>query len=229
MLVLVDFDGTITDRDGFDLLARHHAGLERWERLDRAVRAGTISLREALTAQARYIRGSLDDASVMLEQNTVVDPSFALFADRCEERGDAICIVSSGIRQLIETSLSRGGIYGVQVYANAAVVRADGWDLVFRDESEHGHDKRTHVLQAHERGERVAFIGDGLSDIAAAEIADLRFAKFGSTLSDHLSRHGLVFTEFQTFADILSHDAFAARITSVKLSSKAPLTVSSQS
>ncbi|MHB8462137.1 MAG: HAD-IB family phosphatase [Vulcanimicrobiaceae bacterium] len=204
MRILVDFDGTITDRDGFDLLSRHHAGPQRWERLDRAFLAGTITLRDVLSAQARCITGTLDDARAYLDATTIVDPTFGAFVDRCVDAGHVVRIVSSGVRQLIDASLAEHGIYGVEVAANAAIVKADGWELVFRDDSHFGHDKRVHVLDAQAMGERVVYIGDGISDFAAAEFADLRYAKEGSLLDEHLRSKHLAFTPFESFNDVLS-------------------------
>ncbi len=210
MRILVDFDGTITDRDGFDLLSRHHAGPERWERLDRAFLAGTITLRDVLAAQARCITGTLDDARAYLDAMTTVDPTFGAFVDRCIAGGHVVRIVSSGVRQLIDASLTAHGIYGVEVAANAAIVKADGWELVFRDDSHFGHDKRVHVLDAQAAGECVVYIGDGISDFAAAEFADVRYAKEGSLLDEHLRTKHLAYSTFESFNDVLSDIVLAS-------------------
>ena len=185
------------------MLSRHHAGPERWERLDRAFLAGAITLRDVLEAQARCIIGTLDDARAYLEAETTVDPSFSDFVDRCVAGGHVVRIISSGVRQLIDASLTAHGIYGVEVAANAAIVKADGWELVFRDDSHFGHDKRVHVLDAQAMGERVIYIGDGISDFAASEFADVRYAKAGSLLDEHLRTRCLPYTTFESFTDVL--------------------------
>lgn len=46
----------------------------------------------------------------------------------------------------------------------------------------------------------VVYVGDGLSDRAAAEAADRRFAK--GKLAEHCRRHGIAFEQFETLADV---------------------------
>jgi 2-hydroxy-3-keto-5-methylthiopentenyl-1-phosphate phosphatase len=49
-------------------------------------------------------------------------------------------------------------------------------------------------------GRPLAYVGDGHSDLCAAEIADVRFARH--SLARHLAAKGLPFTPFEDFHDV---------------------------
>ena len=48
----------------------------------------------------------------------------------------------------------------------------------------------------------IVFIGDGVSDLAAAREADVLFARRGLRLEEHCIEHGIPYTPFDTFSDI---------------------------
>jgi 2-hydroxy-3-keto-5-methylthiopentenyl-1-phosphate phosphatase len=49
-------------------------------------------------------------------------------------------------------------------------------------------------------GRRVAFVGDGYSDVCAAEVADLRFAR--ASLARHLDAGGHPYVPFEDMHDV---------------------------
>jgi 2-hydroxy-3-keto-5-methylthiopentenyl-1-phosphate phosphatase len=50
--VFVDYDGTITDLDTFDVLVRHYAGDAAWQAIEESLQRGDVTLREALQTEA---------------------------------------------------------------------------------------------------------------------------------------------------------------------------------
>lgn len=48
----------------------------------------------------------------------------------------------------------------------------------------------------------IVFIGDGVSDLAAAREADVLFARRGLRLEKYCLEHGIPYTPFDTFADV---------------------------
>lgn len=48
----------------------------------------------------------------------------------------------------------------------------------------------------------IVFIGDGVSDLAAAREADVLFARRGLRLEEYCRDHGIDYTPFDTFSDI---------------------------
>lgn len=48
----------------------------------------------------------------------------------------------------------------------------------------------------------IVFIGDGVSDLAAAREADVLFARRGLRLEEYCIEHGIAYTPFDSFADV---------------------------
>ena len=161
-----------------------------------------MSLRDVLAAQAHFVRGTLDEADLVLARSTRIDPSFKPFVERCKREGVKLTIVSSGIAPLIERALARNGLRGVPVLANQVTPEADGWVMHFRDESANGHDKAAAVRAAAAGEKTVAYVGDGYSDYDGALEAQVRFAKRGRSLECFLRERGVPFTPFTSFAEV---------------------------
>lgn len=185
------------------MLVQHYAGPDEWARYEEHLQAGSMSLRETLAAQARFVRGSIEEADDLLAATTRVDPAFAHFAGRCRQEGVKLTVVSSGIAPLIERALRRNGLREIPVFANDVSTAAAGWEMIFRDDSLNGHDKALAVREAARSG-KVAYAGDGYSDYEAARAADVRFAKRGRSLERYLRDCGVAFTPFSTFAEVES-------------------------
>jgi len=192
----------VTDVDAFDVLVQHFAGPDDWARLEDHLQAGSMSLRDVLAAQARSVRGSLEEADRVLARSTRIDPAFKPFSQRCTREGVKLTIVSSGIAALIELALRRNDLGGIPVAANGVSTQAGGWEIHFRDDSLNGHDKAAAVRAATSHGELVAYVGDGYSDYEAALAAQMRFAKRGRSLERYLRGRGAEFTPFSSFAEI---------------------------
>ena len=200
--IFVDFDGTITDLDTFDVLVRRFAGDDAWHRTEIGLDDGTMSLRDVLALQASYVRGTFDEVAAILRDHIAVDASFAPFVADARARGIDVTIVSSGIARIVADRLARIGLADVPIVANDIDARPDGWTIRFRDAVGNGTDKAAIVRDARVAGRRTIFIGDGRSDYAAALEADVRFAKRGLALERYLREHGVAFASFDAFADI---------------------------
>ena len=198
----VDFDGTITDVDGFDALVHHFAGDAAWDAGERDLVAGRETLRDALARQTTYIRGSFAEVYAVHEKMVRLDPTFVPFVERCEAAGIPVTILSSGIAPLIEARLAAIGLQRLPVIAADVDVHPVSWTMRFRDESRNGTDKAAHVRAAQAGGKRVAFVGDGISDFDAAIAADVRFAKRGRPLGPYLDARRLSSTPFSNFSEI---------------------------
>lgn len=201
--VFVDYDGTITDRDTFDLLVQRAAGRAAWLQLEEQLHGRLRTLREVLAAQASLICCTLAEADAIVADESAFDPQFSKFVAACETAHIPLLILSSGVAPLIERALGRNGLRHVPFRANEVDVLPDGWRIRFRDASDNGHDKAAAVREAKEGGSRTIYIGDGFSDFDAAIEADVRFAKRGRSLEAHLRRSGVAFTPFDSFADLL--------------------------
>jgi 2,3-diketo-5-methylthio-1-phosphopentane phosphatase len=200
--VFVDYDGTITDLDTFDVLVRRAAGPGPWHDIERRLATGELTLRAALSEEAGYVRETLDEAHERLLREITFDSSFVDFAAHCERFEIPLTILSSGIEPLIRRMLARHGLPHVPVIANDVDVTPDGWNIRFRHDGPNGTDKAAIVSAAKAAGATTVFIGDGRSDFEAALCADVRFAKRGRALERHLQGESLAFTPFDRFSDV---------------------------
>jgi 2-hydroxy-3-keto-5-methylthiopentenyl-1-phosphate phosphatase len=201
--VFVDYDGTITDVDTFDVFVRHFAGDAPWVEIEQRLAHGEITLREALALEASFVTASLDEADAVLQREVRFDETFGAFVAACEARDASITVVSSGIEPLIRRALARHGLEHLHLVANPVTIRPNGWRIDFRDESDNGTDKAGLVEAARARGAATVYIGDGRSDYDAALAADRRFAKHGRNLEGFLRREGVAFEPFSSFSEIV--------------------------
>ena len=201
--VFSDFDGTITERDTLVFMATElGGGAEMVQSIGRLIRTNQISLREGIAAEMRSIRVPFAEAEASLREHVAIDPHFKPFATWCREQNIPLTVLSAGFYQTIDLFLTRGEFPNIEVLANELQPDvARGWQCVFRDDSDWGHDKVRALRAARERGKYTIFIGDGLSDRAAAEAADEVFAKH--SLAPYCEEKQIAFHPYETFADVL--------------------------
>ena len=200
--IFVDFDGTITDLDTFDVLVRYFAGPEAWHDTERGLDDGTVSLRDVLSLQASYVRGSLDDVAAILRREIAVDPTFSPFVRAMRARGSDVTILSSGLEPIVRGRLADIGLADLDVIANDVDPDPTGWRIRFRDPVDNGTDKAAVLRAASARGVATIFIGDGRSDYGAALVANRCFAKRGLPLERYLRSKGKSYEAFASFAEI---------------------------
>ncbi|MDX2031001.1 MAG: HAD-IB family phosphatase [Blastocatellia bacterium] len=198
-----DFDGTITDQDTLIFLTSHlGGGAQMIEAIGRLIGERKLTLAEGIAAEMRSIRAPYDEAATLLREEVRIDPGFPAFYAWCVERRLPLTILSAGFRQNIELFLPPATFSHLKILANELRPNEKiGWQCVFRDKSEFGHDKAAALKSARKRGEYTVFVGDGLSDRAAAEAADLVFAKH--SLAVFCRDRGIDCLEYETFHDVL--------------------------
>jgi 2,3-diketo-5-methylthio-1-phosphopentane phosphatase len=201
--IFSDFDGTITEKDTLVFLAtRLGGGGQMVEAIGRLLRDGQLSLRDGIAGEMRSIRQPFSDAVKLLREEVRIDPGFAPFARWCEAEEIALTILSAGFHQIIDLFIPAVEFPKLEILAND--LRPDertGWQCVFRDDTPFGHDKARALRAARERGKHAIFIGDGLSDRAAAEAADEVFAKH--SLAEYCRDRGINCREYRAFDEIL--------------------------
>lgn len=200
--IFSDFDGTITEKDTLIFLTTNlGGGAQLVEAIGRLIRQGQLSLSEGIAAEMRSIRRPFDEAEALLREKVRIDPGFPPFAAWCEQKQIPLTVLSAGFQQLIDLFIRREEFPHLEILANTLKPNEEtGWQCVFRDKTPDGHDKAAPLRAAKKRGERVIFIGDGLSDRGAAEVADEVFAKH--SLADFCRERGINFHPYQTFDDV---------------------------
>lgn len=198
-LIVVDFDGTITERDTLDEMCRIYAP-EEWAAAESDLQQRTMTLREVIAAEFAPIKGDHDTIVSETVDRTEIRAGFAEFVRAAEAAGDRIVVVSSGFESIIRPVLERAGLDRLEVIAHDVRFTPDGGVVDFR----HGEPcpvcgeecKRSVVDEMRDGGE-VAYIGDGYSDRCAALASDRVFATAG--LARYLSEQAKPFEPFTDF------------------------------
>jgi len=198
--LVLDWDGTVTERDTLELVIESFGDMATYRRTGELM--GTaLTHDEALVRSFATVRAPLGDVVSRLVADVRLRVGFQELVERHRP-----LVVSSGFHELIEPVLRRERV-DVELIANTVEARPDGWRIRFRDLppcAECGERCKRASLP---RGE-FAYAGDGYSDRCAALAADRVFARDG--LARYLDRQGVPYEPFHDFvrlADVLSQAA----------------------
>jgi 2-hydroxy-3-keto-5-methylthiopentenyl-1-phosphate phosphatase len=197
MRLVLDFDGTVTERDTLDLVLQEFGDAEIYERVEAELEAGTMTLNEVIAAEFLTVSAPLEEAVAFVVEHTRVRPGFVELA-----RAHRPLVVSSGFHELIEPVLEREGVLGeVELRANRVDARPDGWRVTFRV-SETCAECGEPCKRADLPGGDIVYAGDGHSDYCASLAASRVFATGG--LARWLERRGVAFTPLTDFRALAS-------------------------
>jgi len=199
--IVVDFDGTITERDLLDDIAQRFGDPAVYQEVEDGLHAGTLTLREVITREFEPVTATLEEVVAYVLDQVRIRPGFRELVALAYDRGWRFVVLSSGFVELIEPVLAREGVE-VELQANRVEPLLSGWRVHWRDESvcaECGEACKRSALPAN--GE-VVYVGDGISDRCAALASDRVFATRG--LARYLAELGAPFEPFDDFRDILS-------------------------
>lgn len=207
MLILCDFDGTVTARDTNSALAQRFApGM--YAGLEGKLSSRELSVRDVLSAQFEGVTAGLD-AVVAEALRVPFRAGFEQLLDAAQAAGVQVVLVSSGFREVIEPMLEREGLEGrVRLLANSIAFDERGGHITWRElptcelcgEACKRHDVARLRAEHSADGGQVVFVGDGLSDRCGAETADLVFAR--DSLAHYLDERGLAYERWDDFDDI---------------------------
>ena len=203
--VVVDWDGTVTERDTLMLTLRHFVSatvLEPLEaELDAGLEAGTITHREVMEREFAMLTVPLDDVVAFLVEHARVRPGFAAFVERFDP-----LILSSSFHETIGPVLAREGVTA-RVRANHVDATHDGWRIRWVSDSECDVCGEPCKRGSLPKGAFV-YVGDGYSDRCAALAAEHVFAR--DTLAQYLDDVNVPyrpFTDFHALTAALDADA----------------------
>jgi 2-hydroxy-3-keto-5-methylthiopentenyl-1-phosphate phosphatase len=202
MLIVVDFDGTITQQDTLVAICRRHAP-DVFAQVERDLDAGEITLYECIRREFEAIHGDHDALIAEAVGLTEVRPGFAELVGAAQKAGHRLVVVSSGFESIIRPVLEREGVGSLEVVANQVRFSPERTIVEFR----HGEAcnvcseecKRSSVRDLNGSGPMV-MVGDGYSDRCVALAADRVFAR--RSLARHLERRSVPFEHFDDFLDV---------------------------
>ena len=208
LIVLSDFDGTITKRDVCYLLLDEFAKFN-WKEVDRQWADGRLSTEGAYRKLLKSINITRNEFDRLIE-TVEIDENFKEFFDLCKKNNVRVEIVSDGLDYYIKRILEREKLSEILFHSNKLSFKGDKWILEFNKESHKfctrkenpcGFCKKMIVDARKIEGYKTVFIGDGPSDRCPVSVADIVFAK--GFLKKFCIKNKINFYEFADFNDVL--------------------------
>jgi 2,3-diketo-5-methylthio-1-phosphopentane phosphatase len=207
-IVFCDFDGTITQLDVTDQILAQLAH-PSWREIEQEWMLGLIGSRECLERQIALVDAPAEEFHAVVDA-AAVDPDFAAFCKFACQQRLPLYIVSDGFDYVIRRVLKRAGVErhfrsGSNLFASA--LRVEGRRLApsfphLPEPCAHGCAtcKAALIRRLREGRHPVIFVGDGMSDRFAVEVADVVFAK--RHLLAHCRENGIACHSFETFKEV---------------------------
>ncbi len=203
--VVVDFDGTVIQPDGSQVLLSGFAP-ELWESIRRRHRAGKIGMRQFLIEGAEGLPCDRERLTRYVLDNTSLARGFREFLEYCRSVGLEVVLCTDGFGFYVEDVLKWYGLPRLEVFRNQTT-----FDQSVRLEFPHAHPtcrlcgtcKRQVVEGLRRRAGPVAFVGDGRNDVYGAAASDVVFGK--GALSEVARGLGIKVIEWTDFLDVVQH------------------------
>ena len=194
MRLVVDWDGTVTERDTLSLVVERFGDFALWRATGE--RMGRSLTHDAAIAEGfSSVRAPLDEVVAWLLGNVRLRRGFRELAERHRP-----LVVSSGFHELIDPVLEREGL-DVELLANRVDADPAGWRIEFRERSACATCGEPCKRASLPHGE-VVYVGDGYSDRCAAVAATRVFAT--GALARYLADAGRPYEPFDDFHDVLA-------------------------
>jgi 2-hydroxy-3-keto-5-methylthiopentenyl-1-phosphate phosphatase len=197
--LVLDFDGTITEVDLLDEMARTFGDPAVYLDVEEGLHGGTITLQECITREFRPVTVPIDEMVAWVHENIAIRPGLPELVADVEGRDYGVRVLSSGFEEIIAPVLERIGVGHVEILANRLDPRPDGWRVIWRDESVCPVCGEACKRAGLPTGE-VVYVGDGISDRCAALRAERIFATRG--LAQYLDSWGVSYERFVDFHDV---------------------------
>jgi 2,3-diketo-5-methylthio-1-phosphopentane phosphatase len=202
VLIVVDFDGTITERDTLVDIVQEQAP-DVFRQVEEDLDAGRITLRECIRREFEAVRGVHADIVDRAVERARVRPGFAELVASAAASGHRVVVVSSGFETIIRPVLRRAGVPEVDIVANEVEFGPEGSAVDFR----HGElctvcdeECKRSVVDELRDGDDVVYVGDGYSDRCASLAADRVFAR--RELAVYLDQDGVAYEPFDDFHSV---------------------------
>lgn len=207
MAVFCDFDGTITENDNIIQIMRHF-NPPGWETIKNAILQERISIQEGVGQLFSLLSStSKEEITNYAVHQAVIRPGFEEFIQYCQNNDIRLLITSGGIDFFVFPILSRYPIPKQDIYCNASDFSGTQIKIVWpyscdpECKKNCGMCKPT-ILRSFSADEYIKIvIGDSITDLKAAELADLVIAR--DFLLKKSKERSLTYKEFVSFYDVI--------------------------
>lgn len=190
--LLLDWDGTVTERDTLHMVIEEFGDVDVFEALESEL--GRLTLDDVIALEMATVKTSLEVVVEWLCEHVRVRPGLAALVALHDP-----LVVSAGFHELIDPILSREGV-AARIVANRVEETPSGWRASFRE--------RPVCAVCGERCKRdvaaalgpFAYVGDGVSDRCVSVAATRVFARDG--LAVWLEARGVPYEPFDDLVDV---------------------------
>ncbi|WP_432775078.1 2-hydroxy-3-keto-5-methylthiopentenyl-1-phosphate phosphatase [Brevibacillus gelatini] len=207
LVLFCDFDGTITEKDNIVAIVKKFAPPE-WEAITEQILSQQISVQEGVGKLFQLLPSSLrQDIVDYIVQEATIRPGFADFVRFCREEGIELLITSGGIDFFVQPILAPFDLGGVPIYCNGSDFSGENITITWPHScDEHctngcGMCKTTIIRRYDPATHYRVVIGDSITDLAGAKIADYVIAR--SFLAEKAKELALSHSTFATFHDVI--------------------------
>ena len=203
MIIQCDFDGTITSNN-LSVLLREHFARGNWRKIDDDYLHGKLTVEQSNKMQFALIKEPREKLQEFARKHIDVKPGFVELIRYCQESSTSFVIVSSGLDFYIEMVLKEIGLSDLEVHCGQTSFGKDGITVTYTDPEGNiinSGFKRKYLTYLRKQGRSVIYIGDGLSDLEAASLADYIFAT--EHLVKLLGHRAIPYIRFSDFHDLL--------------------------
>lgn len=175
-----------------------------WKKTESDYYAGRLTVEQSNILQFALIKEPKEKLQEYVCQHIEVRPGFVEFVDYCRGNGIPPVIVSSGLDFYIEPVLAEIGMPDLELYCGKTTFTDDGIAVSYFDHEGNviveGFKEKC-LIRLKKRNGNVVYLGDGLSDKAAARHATHVFAT--GNLQGLLSGESIDYYPFNDFFDVL--------------------------
>ena len=199
---MFDFDGTISPADMGHVIFNAFAD-SSWRDIDDEWIRGQIPTSERARRQFELVRAGEPEFLALVDQHKV-DSDFHALVIFLRQNEIGVQVVSDGFDVYVGRMLNAAGLGDVPFQSNTLGFSGDEIVLGFPHERP-GQDPRggwkgEAVEKVKASGCRVAYVGDGMSDLSAARAADLLFAR--GSLVQCCEQEGIPYHAFSRMLDV---------------------------
>ena len=204
IIVLSDFDGTITNKDGLYSFIEAYAK-DGWQDIEQDWVDGKISSKECLIEEFKLVPDLSEELIASFVKTISIDEDFKDFYIKLSEKNVDFCIVSDGIDYFIRKILQNYGLNDLRIISNHGDFRGEFFEITFPNDfaeckNNAGVCKCKVLSDLKKEYKKVVYIGDGVSDFCVADKADVLYAK--KRLLKYCEEKGVAFIPYNTFNDI---------------------------
>ena len=205
LVVQCDFDNTITVGE-VSFIVRDAFGPDTWDQMEEEYIQGKYSVEQSNVRQFALVSASKQEIEEEVRERTVVREGFSEFVSYCRDESIRFVVVSSGLDLYIEPVMEMLGLSDVEVQSAKGEVTPSGIKVDYTDPSGapllRGF-KDSYVSHLRGADDTLVYLGDGLSDVGPARLADFVLAT--GTLAKLLRADSAPFHPFDDFHEIRRH------------------------